>query len=165
MTHLGHIVSEVTGKVKESERACNWGSAFSWGSGQGGIGFQRLALVCEFKTKMGVNSTGRENTCNSNHQLAKSKQSSLEEMGSLGHYLLAGNVFIQWQFGIVSQEQYNIMCCCCCLVTESLQTTNRNSLILNKSIFAGEITVSLLVLGQHDFAVPLFKKWSLFSML
>lgn len=39
----------------------------------------------------------------SNHQLAKSKQSSLEEMGSSRkYYLLAGNVFIQWQFGIVS---------------------------------------------------------------
>ena len=31
--HLGHTVSEVTGKAKESERACNWGSAFHWGSG------------------------------------------------------------------------------------------------------------------------------------
>ena len=33
MAHLGHTVSEVIGKAKESERACNWGSAFYWGSG------------------------------------------------------------------------------------------------------------------------------------
>lgn len=35
MAHLGHTVSEVTGKAKESERECNWGSAFYWGSGWG----------------------------------------------------------------------------------------------------------------------------------
>lgn len=61
------------------------GALLSTGAPGGGIGFQRLAIVCEFKTKMGVNSTGRENTCSSNHQLAKPTNiSKTEESGGDG---------------------------------------------------------------------------------
>ena len=61
------------------------GALLSTGAPGRGIGFQRLAIVCEFKTKMGVNSTGRENTCSLNHQLAKSTNiSKTEESGGDG---------------------------------------------------------------------------------